>query len=98
MAHCGAQREKPGNLPRLSPLFCYRDGEIRTRDPLIPNQVLYQAEPRPANQPIDSSTPRGGPGGGQIGQRNPCHRGNHESPKALVSTMSFQSDNGLIDR
>ena len=24
-----------------------RDCEIRTRDPLIPNQVLYQAEPSP---------------------------------------------------
>ena len=28
-------------------LMTGRDGEIRTRDPLIPNQVLYQAEPRP---------------------------------------------------
>ena len=24
-----------------------RNGEIRTHDPLIPNQVLYQAEPHP---------------------------------------------------
>ena len=26
-----------------------RNGEIRTHDPLIPNQMLYQAEPRPDN-------------------------------------------------
>jgi hypothetical protein len=27
----------------------HRDGEIRTRDPLLPKQVRYQAAPRPGS-------------------------------------------------
>ncbi len=34
------------------PIFLYSRGErIRTSDPLVPNQVLYQAEPRPELSP-----------------------------------------------
>ncbi len=33
------------------PFFICRGERIRTSDPLIPNQVLYQAEPRPDHAP-----------------------------------------------
>jgi hypothetical protein len=40
-----------------------RDGEIRTRDPLHPMQVRYQAAPRPDTGKIDH--PRWGTAGGE---------------------------------
>ena len=30
--------------------YSYRDGQIRTGDPLLPKQVRYQAAPRPVRQ------------------------------------------------
>lgn len=31
----------------MASFLCGRDDRIRTCDPLVPNQVLYQAEPHP---------------------------------------------------
>ena len=34
----------------LTTYIAYREDRIRTCDPLVPNQVLYQAEPLPENK------------------------------------------------